>query len=201
MQHTDPQKAERRDRVGAAGGPGGLRRTVHHAGVVERVERLDRQPRVARNGVGYQRFDPGVADVLELLPVGGVHKGLVGVDLCGAPTDPPDSVQLGIVADETGPLDEGIAGLEGCEPLQRHRLCAGLDAQLDETPGPPPKGEIVAMGSPFQAHSVRQPQGLAVVHRRPIGQPLPVRPVERLCIGDLNFSAESAAGHQLRIGR
>ena len=54
------------------------------------------KPVVAGHGVGDQGLDAGVADVLELLVVGRVHVGFVGVEAGGAPTDLPDLVEVGV---------------------------------------------------------------------------------------------------------
>ncbi len=66
-----------------------------NAGVVEGVEGLAGEAVVAGDGVGDERLDAGVANVLELLVVGRVHVGFVGIKAGGAPADLPDLVEVG----------------------------------------------------------------------------------------------------------
>ena len=67
-----------------------------NARVVEGFEGLAGEAVVAGDGVGDEGLDAGVADVLELLVVGRVHVGFMGVEAGGAPTDLPDFGELGI---------------------------------------------------------------------------------------------------------
>jgi hypothetical protein len=68
----------------AAGGDAGW-----DAGVVEGADGLAREAVVAGHGVGDQGLEAGVAGVLELLVVGRVHVGFMGVELGGVPADGP----------------------------------------------------------------------------------------------------------------
>ena len=73
-------------------------------------ERLAREAVVARHGVGDEGLDARVADVLQLLVVGRVHVGFMGVEAGGAPTDLPDLVEVGVAGVEGGALLKRIGG-------------------------------------------------------------------------------------------
>ena len=84
---------------------------------------------VAGNGVGDEGLDARVADVLELLVVGRVHVGFMGVDAGGAPARLPDFVEVGVAGFEFGALFERVGGEvslqgfegEGSEPVVMSR--------------------------------------------------------------------------------
>ena len=77
------------------------------AGLVEREEGLPAEAVVAGDGVRDKGLDTRVADVLELLVVGRIHVGLVGVEARRAPADLPDFVEIGLARFEFGAFWKG----------------------------------------------------------------------------------------------
>ena len=104
------------------------------------VDGLAAEAVVAGNGVGDEGLDARVADVLELLVVGRVHVGFMGVEAGGAPTDLPDLVEVGVAGFEFGALLEGVGGEVGREGFEGEWVGAGGDVEIEIAPGAPPEG-------------------------------------------------------------
>ena len=110
VNHADPEQRECRDRlkhrsrITAQGDP------IGNTGIVEGRDRLAREAIVASDGVGDERLDARVADVLHLLPVRRVHVGVMRVEPRGAPADLPNFFQIGLVGREFGFLFERKCG-------------------------------------------------------------------------------------------
>ncbi len=92
------------------------------AGVVECGDGLAGEAVVAGDRVGDERLDARVADVLELLVVGRVHVGFMGVVAGGAPADVPDLGEVGVAGIEFGALLEGVGGEVGLEGFEGERF-------------------------------------------------------------------------------
>jgi hypothetical protein len=113
--------------------PSGMRECV------EGLDGLAGEAVVAGDGVGDERLDARVADVLELLVVGRVHVGFMGVVAGGAPTDLPDFGEVGVGGVEGGALFKGIGGELGGEGFEGERVVAGSDVEVEIAPGAPPE--------------------------------------------------------------
>ena len=116
---------------------------------------------VAGNGVGDQGLDARVADVLELLVVGRVHVGFMGVEAGGAPADLPDLVEVGIGGFEFGAFFEGIGGEVGFEGFEGERFGAGGDVEIEIAPGAPPERLEDAVRAAVGEEAVGEAEGLA----------------------------------------
>ena len=125
-----------------------------------------REAVVAGHGVGDQRLDARVADVLELLVVGRVHVGFVGIEARGAPTDLPDLVEVGVAGCELGALFEGIGGEVGRQGFERERLVGGLDVEIEIAPGAPPERLEDAVLAAIGEEAVVEAEGLAIIDLR-----------------------------------
>ena len=130
------------------------------ARLVEGLDGLAGEAVVAGDGVGDEGLDAGVADVLELLVVGRVHVGFVGVEAGGAPTDLPDLVEVGVGGVEGGALLEGIGGEVGGEGFEGERLVGGFDVEVEIAPGAPPERLEGAMLAAVGQEAVGQAEGL-----------------------------------------
>ena len=80
VEHADPEQRKGGDGLRQRTGIAAARDAVGDARVVEGLECLAAEPVVAGHGVGDERLDARVADVLELLVVGRVHVGFMGVE-------------------------------------------------------------------------------------------------------------------------
>ncbi len=139
VQHADPEQGKGGDVLRQGAGIAAAGDAFGNARLVEGLEGLAGEPVVAGHGVGDQRLDAGVADVLELLVVGRVHVGFVGVEAGGAPTDLPDFVEVGSAGLEFGALLEGIGGELRRERFQVKGSVAGGDVEVEVAPGAPPE--------------------------------------------------------------
>ena len=88
---------------------------------------MTRQAVVAGDREGDEGLNTGVADVLKLLEVGGVHVGFVGIEARGAPADVPNLVEICVAGLESGALFKWIA-CELCgEGVEREGGAGGGD--------------------------------------------------------------------------
>ena len=170
-----------------------------NAGVVEGLDGLAGEAVVAGDGVGDEGLDAGVAYILELLVVGRVHVGFMGVEAGGAPADLPDFVEFRVGGVEGGELLKGIGGEVGGEGFQRERLVAGVDVEVEIAPGAPPERLEGAMLAAVGEEAVGQAKGLAVADLVTVAFVM-VLVVEGFGVGENDLRALAAGDGELRIG-
>ncbi len=162
VQHADPEQRKGGDVLRQGTGIAAAGDALGNARIVEGREGLAGEPVVAGHAVGDQRLDAGVADVLELLVVGRVHVGFMGVEAGGAPADLPDLVEVGSAGLEFGALLKGIGGELGSERVQVKGIGAGGDVQVEVAPGSPPQRLEGAVVAAVGQEAVVEPEGHAV---------------------------------------
>ena len=138
MHHADPEQRERRNELRHRAGVPAAGNPISGAGVVEGFQGLPGEPVVARHSIRDEGLDAGVAHILELLVVRGVHVGFMGVEACGAPTDLPDFGEFRIGGLEGGAFLERVSGEVGSQGLQLERLGRGLNVEVQIAPCAPP---------------------------------------------------------------
>ena len=146
MKHADPKQGKGGDGLRQRTGIAAASESFRDARVIEGVEGLAGEAVVAGDGVGDEGLDAGVADVLELLVVGRVHVGFMGIEAGGAPTDFPDLVEIRDRPDcEGGALLKWVGGEVGGEGVEGERIGAGGDVEIEIAPGAPPERREGAM--------------------------------------------------------
>ena len=160
VKHADPEQRERGDVLREGTGIAAARDAFGDAGLVEGLRGLAAEAVVAGDGVGDERLDARVADVLELLVVGRVHVGFVGIEARGAPADFPDLVEIGCAGLELGALLEGVGGEVGLQRFERERFGAGGDVEVEIAPGAPPEGHEDAVLAAVGEEAVGQAESL-----------------------------------------
>ena len=215
VEHADVEQREGGDGLRQGTGIAAARDAFGDARVVEGRERLAGETVVAGDGVGDEGLDAGVADVLELLVVGRVHVGLMGVEPGGAPGDLPDFGEVGgegiggwTGGGEGGALLKGIGGEVGGEGFEGERLVGGGDVDIEIAPGAPPERREGAMGAAVGKEAVGEAEGatgmLGAVGSG-VGEGVAVGfvllvVVERFGVGEDDFGAFSAGDGEGGVG-
>ncbi len=150
VHHPRPPEREPRDvlfqarRIAAHGAPVALPR------VVEQVDGVAHQPRVAGLEQRDQALHARIARVLQLLVVRAVHVCLVGAQSRCAPAHVENLIQLRHSGVELCLAHERKARGGGADPFHCYRLVLALDLQLKITIGAPPQRTKHAVRSAIQ---------------------------------------------------
>ena len=80
MDHADPEQGEGGNVLRQGTGIAAAGDSLGNARLVECLNGLAGKAVVAGHGIGNERLDAGVAYVLELLVVGRIHVGFVGIE-------------------------------------------------------------------------------------------------------------------------
>src|SRR5260370_38009508 len=137
MKHADVGERERRKGLEMIGGIAAESDAVGNARIVERIDRLFREPVISRDRVRNQRLYARVPNVLQLFPIGSVHVGLMSVEACRPPANLPDGGQQRIIGDEARALLKRKRGERRSQAKKPQRLIVRFNVELKISPGSP----------------------------------------------------------------
>src|SRR5579885_2335792 len=97
VNHPDPQKRERWDDLRHGRGIAASSYALGDATVVKRLNGLTSKAIIVCYGIGDQRLDARVADILHALPIRRIHVRIMRIEPSGAPANLPDRLKRRII--------------------------------------------------------------------------------------------------------
>ena len=200
VNHAYPKQRERWNELRQRRRIAALRKALGNARVVDVGNGLPREAAVASHGIGDECLNARVADVLHLLPVRGIHVGLVRAEAGGAPSGLPQCTEVGDVTVDGGASVEGVSRKPRGQRVEPERRIFRGDVELQIAPGAPPKGLEAARVSAAGDEIVSDAVDVAAFDFVAIAF-LSFRVVESLRVGELDFSILAGGDSQLGISR
>ncbi len=145
VEHVYPEQREGGNELRQARGIAALGDSFRDDGGFNIIDGLTREAAVSGVGVGDEGLDAGVAYVLKLLPIGGVHVGFMRAEAGGAPAGVPQFFEIGDVAVYAGLLLKRVGVEPAAKAFKAQRLVFSGHIYLQITPCTPPERLVGAV--------------------------------------------------------